>query len=83
MWLTAQQEIIPSNSKFLQLFLDLLKLIFVYDPAQRITATKALEHPWFREPAHPDDGTEATKLLIERLQAELTSNRAQVTRGSR
>lgn len=56
------EEIIPANSKFLTLFLDLLQKIFVYDPSARITAKQALQHPWFREAAHPDDGTEAARI---------------------
>jgi dual-specificity kinase len=61
----AQQDIIPSNNSFFKHFLDLLSKIFVYDPAQRITAKQALNHPWFREIAHPDDGTEAAKIRME------------------
>jgi dual-specificity kinase len=61
------QEIIPSNTKFLQQFLDLLQKIFVYDPAHRITAKQALQHPWFREVAHPDDGTEAARIRADKL----------------
>lgn len=48
-------------------FLDLLQKIFIYDPAKRITARQALEHPWFREAAIPDDGTEAAKIKYERV----------------
>ena len=59
----------PSNTAFSRQFLDLLKKIFVYDPAHRITAKQALQHPWFREIAHPDDGTEAAKIRMERLRA--------------
>ncbi|KAI1500402.1 kinase-like domain-containing protein [Biscogniauxia marginata] len=60
-------DIIPATSPFLRSFLDLLQKIFVYDPAKRITARQALEHPWFREPAIPDDGTEAAKIRLERM----------------
>lgn len=60
-------EIIPNNTPFLKNFRDLLKKIFVYDPAHRITAKQALQHPWFNETAHPDDGTEAAKIKMERL----------------
>ncbi|KAI1347680.1 kinase-like domain-containing protein [Xylaria sp. FL0043] len=59
-------DIIPATSPFLRLFLDLLHKIFVYDPAKRITARQALAHPWFREAAIPDDGTEALKIRLER-----------------
>ncbi|KAI1175844.1 kinase-like domain-containing protein [Nemania sp. FL0916] len=60
-------DIIPATSPFLKLFLDLLQKIFVYDPAKRITARQALAHPWFREAAIPDDGTEALKIRLERM----------------
>ncbi|KAJ1335061.1 dual-specificity kinase [Microdochium nivale] len=61
------EDIMPPSNNFLKLFLDLLKKIFVYDPAKRITAREALEHPWFRELAVPDDGTEASKIRRERI----------------
>ena len=61
------QDIIPPTSPFLAQFLDLLKKIFVYDPAQRITAKQALQHPWFREVAHPDDGTEAARIRADKI----------------
>jgi dual-specificity kinase len=65
------KEIIPENNKFCSNFLDLLKKIFIYDPAERITAKQALQHPWFKEAATPDDGTEAAKIRLQRqLQAE-------------
>jgi dual-specificity kinase len=64
-----EQEIIPDNNKFNRNFLDLLRRIFVYDPAERITAKEALQHPWFKEAATPDDGTEATKIKLQREQA--------------
>ncbi|KAM0324324.1 hypothetical protein ACHAQA_008103 [Verticillium albo-atrum] len=63
-------EIIPSNNTFFKNFLDLLKKIFIYDPAHRITAKEALNHPWFKEPAQPDDGTEAAKIRLERSRME-------------
>ncbi|KAG6123944.1 hypothetical protein E4U22_000933 [Claviceps purpurea] len=63
-------EIIPSNNQFFKNFLDLLRKIFVYDPAQRITAKQALNHPWFKEAVQPDDGTEAAKLRLERKRLE-------------
>ncbi|KAJ3578462.1 hypothetical protein NPX13_g2103 [Xylaria arbuscula] len=58
-------DIIPATSPFLRLFLDLLHKIFIYDPSRRITARQALAHPWFREAAIPDDGTEALKIRLE------------------
>lgn len=61
------QDIIPPTNRFLAQFLDLLQKIFVYDPARRITAKQALQHPWFREVAHPDDGTEARRIRIEKI----------------
>ena len=59
------QDIMPLNNSFFRSFLDLLRKIFVYDPAHRITAKQALNHPWFREIAQPDDGTEAAKIRVE------------------
>ncbi len=41
----------------------------MYDPAERITAKKALQHQWFKEAATADDGTEATKIRLQRQQA--------------
>jgi dual-specificity kinase len=38
----------------------------VYDQVDRITAKQALQHPWFKEVATPDDGTEAAKIRIQR-----------------
>lgn len=68
--LTQSQDIIPGSTPFLKSFKDLLKKIFVYDPAQRISAKAALSHPWFKETAHPDDGTEAAKIKMERMKAQ-------------
>merc|ERR1711939_981514 len=62
-------EIIPDSNKFCRNFLDLLEKIFVYDPAERITAKQALQHPWFKEAATPDDGTEAAKIRANRQAA--------------
>ncbi|RFU79141.1 cmgc clk kinase [Trichoderma arundinaceum] len=69
------QDIIPSNSTFFKNFLDLLRKIFVYDPAHRITAKQALNHPWFKEMAQPDDGTEAAKIRFERRRLEVDKGR--------
>ncbi|UKZ77403.1 hypothetical protein TrVFT333_005124 [Trichoderma virens FT-333] len=68
-------DIIPSNSTFFKNFLDLLRKIFVYDPAHRITAKQALSHPWFKEMAQPDDGTEAAKIRFERRRLEVDKAR--------
>ncbi|CAK7215566.1 serine threonine protein kinase CMGC group [Sporothrix bragantina] len=70
-------DIIPVSSSFLRQFLDLLKRIFIYDPSQRITAKEALQHPWFREVAVQDDGTEAAKIRHQRERAsrERTTSR--------
>jgi dual-specificity kinase len=59
------QDTIPPNTTFNRQFLDLLRKIFVYDPAKRITAKEALQHPWFKE-ISTDDGTEAHKIRLER-----------------
>ena len=71
--LTLPQSIVPSNNQFMRSFVDLLKRIFVYDPARRITAKEALQHQWFKEPAQPDDGTEAAKIRAERVRMEAAS----------
>ncbi|KAI9807037.1 MAG: hypothetical protein M1825_005754 [Sarcosagium campestre] len=60
-------EIIPSTNPFNRLFIDLLRRIFLYDPKARITAKEALKHPWFSQTIL-DDGSEATRLRIEREQ---------------
>lgn len=59
--LTYAQDFIPTSTPFNRQFLDLLRLIFVYDPKQRITAKDALKHPWFKE-SIIDDGTEAYRI---------------------
>jgi len=59
------QETIPPNTTFNRQFLDLLRQIFIYDPAKRITAKAALQHPWFNENLQ-DDGTEALKIRLAR-----------------
>jgi len=60
-------DIIPKRTPFLEQFLDLLRQIFVYDPAQRITAKEALKHPWFTMVPPPDDGSEAAKIRLDRM----------------
>lgn len=49
----------------------------MYDPKDRITAKEALQHPWFRELAGPDDGTEALKIKAKREQEEEQLRRAE------
>ncbi|KAI4248796.1 MAG: hypothetical protein L6R40_000807 [Gallowayella cf. fulva] len=63
----ALWEVIPSSNEFNKQFLDLLKKIFVYDPAKRITAKQALRHPWFRE-SLIDDGSEAARIRRTRIE---------------
>jgi len=60
-------DVIPTTTPFMRNFKDLLRKIFVYDPSQRITAHQALQHEWFKEMAHSDDGTEAARLRVQRL----------------
>ncbi|KAH6693637.1 kinase-like domain-containing protein [Plectosphaerella plurivora] len=74
------EDIIPHNNSYFKNFLDLLRKIFVYDPQHRITAKQALAHPWFKEAAHPDDGTEAAKIRLERLRME-QDNSHRLTHG--
>jgi dual-specificity kinase len=64
----TRQEIIPATTDFNRQFLDLLRRIFVYDPAKRITAKEALQHQWFREKS-TDDGTEAARIREEKKKA--------------
>ncbi|KAL9601519.1 MAG: hypothetical protein Q9219_002471 [cf. Caloplaca sp. 3 TL-2023] len=59
-------DVIPATNVFNKQFLDLLKKIFVYDPAKRITAKQALRHPWFKE-SLIDDGTEAARIKRSRI----------------
>ena len=59
------QEIVQPFNAFNRNFLDLLQKIFVYDDKKRITAKKALAHPWFKENL-VDDGTEALRLKREK-----------------
>lgn len=72
------QEIIPSHTEFNRQFLDLLKMIFVYDPDKRITAKQALKHPWFRE-LLKDDGTEATKIRLDKEKKEKERSEAKAS----
>ncbi|KAI9845896.1 MAG: dual specificity protein kinase kns1 [Sclerophora amabilis] len=68
-------EIIPSNNPFNRQFLDLLRRIFLYDPKARITAKEALKHPWFKE-SIMDDGSEATRIRLERERGRTANGRA-------
>lgn len=45
------------SESFWSQFLNLLYQIFQFDPKKRITARKALEHPWLRHPVD-DEGSE-------------------------
>ncbi|EON62220.1 CMGC/CLK protein kinase [Coniosporium apollinis CBS 100218] len=74
-------EIIPSHTEFNRQFLDLLKRIFVYDPDKRITAKQALKHPWFRE-LLKDDGTEATKIRLDKEKKEKERSEAKASARS-
>ena len=63
-------DIIPhETNSFFRNFLDLLRKIFVYDPAARISAMDALQHPWFRELPEKDDGTAAAQIREDRRSA--------------
>ncbi|KFY73523.1 hypothetical protein V499_06399 [Pseudogymnoascus sp. VKM F-103] len=73
------EDIIPRNNDFCTHFLDLLNRIFVYDPSDRITAKQALQHPWFKEVATPDDGTEAIKIKLQREKERDERHRANGT----
>lgn len=41
------QEIIPASDPVNRHFLDLVKKLLTFDPAQRITVKEALNHPYF------------------------------------
>ncbi|KAF3929486.1 hypothetical protein ABW19_dt0200312 [Dactylella cylindrospora] len=59
------EEMIPQTCSFYRQLLDLLKKIFVYDPAKRITARDALKHPWFNEVIR-DEGITVAQMRIDR-----------------
>ncbi|KIW04875.1 hypothetical protein, variant 1 [Verruconis gallopava] len=71
------EETITPHNEFNRQFLDLLRKIFVYNPAKRISAKQALKHPWFKETLQ-DDGTEAARIreqkLAKRMAAQAESN---------
>ncbi|KAF3163244.1 dual specificity protein kinase kns1 [Orbilia oligospora] len=58
-------EMIPQTCSFYRQLLDLLKKIFVYDPAKRISARDALKHPWFNEVIR-DEGITVAQMRIDR-----------------
>jgi dual-specificity kinase len=60
------------NPLFLGQFLVLLQKTFVYDPARRIAAKEALNHPWFNIIPLPDDGSEAAMIRVNRVKNEAT-----------
>ena len=70
------EDIIQPSDSFHSNLLDLLKKVFVYDPARRITAKDALNHPWFKQLAQPNDDTEATKMTVEQDCHEKKASRA-------
>jgi dual-specificity kinase len=77
------QDTITPHTEFNKQFLDLLRKIFVYNPAKRITAKQALKHPWFRETLQ-DDGTEATRIREQKLAKRLAAqaeNKARIANG--
>ena len=43
----SSQEIIPANDPVNRHFLDLVKKLLTFDPAQRITVKEALNHPYY------------------------------------
>ncbi len=43
----SSQEIIPANDPVNRHFLDLVKKLLTFDPAQRTTVKEALNHPYF------------------------------------
>jgi serine/threonine protein kinase len=78
-----EQDIILGHGEYYDKFRDLLKKIFVYDPARRITAKEALQHPWFKMVCSPDDGTEAVKIRQGKLRQQQILQREQEERNSR
>ncbi|KAF3928674.1 hypothetical protein ABW21_db0202870 [Orbilia brochopaga] len=71
------EEMIPQTCNFYRQFLDLLKKIFVYDPAKRISARDALKHPWFNE-VFRDEGITVAQMRLDRnneMQQELKKRR--------
>ena len=46
----GRQEIIPATDPINRHFLDLVKKLLTFDPAQRITVKEALNHPYFSLP---------------------------------
>jgi dual-specificity kinase len=79
------QDTITPHTEFNKQFLDLLRKIFVYNPAKRITAKQALKHPWFRETLQ-DDGTEAARIreqkIAKRLAAQAEENKKARVNGA-
>jgi serine/threonine protein kinase len=75
-----KQDIILGHGEYYDKFRDLLKKIFVYDPARRLTAKEALQHPWFKMVCSPDDGTEAVKIRQEQIRQQQNLQREQEER---
>lgn len=76
-------DIVVGHGEYYEKFRDLLKKIFVYDPARRITAKEALQHPWFKMVCSPDDGTEAIKIRQEKLRQQESFQNEQEERNAR
>ncbi|KAK6353113.1 dual specificity protein kinase kns1 [Orbilia brochopaga] len=74
------EEMIPQTCNFYRQFLDLLKKIFVYDPAKRITARDALKHPWFNE-VFRDEGITVAQMRLDRT-AEMAQELKRRREGS-
>ncbi|ODA78802.1 hypothetical protein RJ55_06186 [Drechmeria coniospora] len=70
------KNFIPAANNYYSAFSDLLRKIFVYDPAQRITAKEALDHEYFKVWCQADDGTQAAKIRRDRKRDEEERARA-------
>jgi dual-specificity kinase len=55
------QEMICPDTELNRALLDLLREMFVYDPAKRITAEKALRNRYFKIPASDEATLIATR----------------------
>jgi len=48
------QDVIPPTDPINRQFLDLVRKLLAFDPAQRITVREALQHPYFALSIHPE-----------------------------